>query len=716
MPIKTLGSVKRAQKNAAATSSTVKETTVVEIPVEVFKDIVAGDDSLLITETADGRKVLSVTPSARGLSAPDRGTLDQLTANQLPTPAALTDADQTITVAQGRLRTLATVTADRDYTVSTTGAVEGDTITVRRTSASPFAARFLASSNVLYDIAGAGTVVLRFSGAAWGVAVSTRPNGPRELHARDYAVRGGGVIDDTAALQALLNASLGEAGPVLIPRGVYRVTSTITLTGNYAQVGKIRGEAGGSAGFQGTRIVWGGGAGIPVFDLSGVNGLEIEDLEIDCQGSALCGYHVRRTSPVAGASNVAFTRCSVAHPQNATGAACWLVGTNDDLQASEITWRDCVATGDQSIAYLASGVKTLGNGNVKNFRWWGGLFQFLAYHFDWNEASGIFVIDAPVMTYSHKADFRAGGGCLTVTGAQSEGSHRLLEGGSGGGIASATLLGVDWNGTTDADDYAVDWRAGALALLGCTFINSRTASAESKIRIGDATLASATGASAYSVGNYYAHSTDHAPIYDGSGNDLLSPRRSIYYPIAVESRNDYGGAILSPAKLRSCAGRVVADVAMVANVLPAAASIVAAGEARRHVTTFSVPHTVFQTAALTADVKLCELPARTRVVSVVADTTVAYAGVAGAVQLRVGHGVGGNAGYLIAHDVKTAPVVSGNLAADLGVDLASPVQGGHAPAWGSVGQVWARLTSGAGNLTGLTAGSTTFHLVLEMMP
>jgi hypothetical protein len=58
------------------------------------------------------------------------------------------------------------------------------------------------------------------------------PAGRRMLSAADYGARGDGAADDTAALQAALDAAFAPGGPgfVLIPPGTYRVTRTLRIS------------------------------------------------------------------------------------------------------------------------------------------------------------------------------------------------------------------------------------------------------------------------------------------------------------------------------------------------------------------------------------------------------------------------------------------------------------------------------------------------------
>lgn len=121
-------------------------------------------------------------------------------------------------------------------------------------------------------------------------------------------------------------------------------------------------------------------------------------------------------------------------------------------------------------------------------------------------------------------------------------------------------------------------------------------------------------------------------------------------------------------------------------------------------------------AALTKDITLCTIPAKGQIVAIIADTTQAYAGVAGTIALTVGKSAGATE-YLLSHDVKTAAVTKGLADADMGASMtrAAAIQGGSWN-WAATQAVSARITSSSGNLSGLNAGSTTFYITVRVHP
>lgn len=147
---------------------------------------------------------------------------------------------------------------------------------------------------------------------------------------------------------------------------------------------------------------------------------------------------------------------------------------------------------------------------------------------------------------------------------------------------------------------------------------------------------------------------------------------------------------------------------------------------RRTAYRVTVGHTQFTSAALTHDVTIATLPAKTRLVSIIADLTDTFACASvctsTTLSMIVGKTAGGNQ-YIISFDADAAVAVLGDADAELGTSInrANAIQGGDLPSWTVATNVSARLTSGTGNLgngtvTNLSKGTVTFYLVTEIMP
>lgn len=148
-------------------------------------------------------------------------------------------------------------------------------------------------------------------------------------------------------------------------------------------------------------------------------------------------------------------------------------------------------------------------------------------------------------------------------------------------------------------------------------------------------------------------------------------------------------------------------------------TVVSAGRQSSGWYTVTVDYTHFVAAAANSDVTLFTLAAKQRILAVVADTTAAYAGLSGTIQLSVGSTTGGEQ-IILHHDVKTAAVTAGLVDADLGSsqNAAGVIQGGYMPSWTTTTAVKARIASGSGNVgtgtaSSMTAGSTTYYFKIE---
>lgn len=166
--------------------------------------------------------------------------------------------------------------------------------------------------------------------------------------------------------------------------------------------------------------------------------------------------------------------------------------------------------------------------------------------------------------------------------------------------------------------------------------------------------------------------------------------------------------------LTSDASPTFATVKATDATITAAGTPVKAGQVNRLV--YEVVRTYLNFAGGgTVDSALCTLPAKTRVLSVIADTTILYTGgSASAVSLLAGAAGGGQ--HLIAvHDVKTAAVTKGLADADLGTGMtrAAAIQGGWMPSWTGTTVINARISVTGDTASNLTQGSTTFYIVTE---
>lgn len=151
------------------------------------------------------------------------------------------------------------------------------------------------------------------------------------------------------------------------------------------------------------------------------------------------------------------------------------------------------------------------------------------------------------------------------------------------------------------------------------------------------------------------------------------------------------------------------------------------GVLQRQVYKVTVDRTAFVCAALTCDVTIATLPAKTVVLGVYGSdiTNFACASTCATSTLSMTLGTSAGGTQLLASFDADSPASSvfGDVDAELGTALAraAAVQGGVMPNYSGTNIVNVRLTSGTGNIgngsvTNLSQGSITFYLVTERLP
>jgi hypothetical protein len=155
-------------------------------------------------------------------------------------------------------------------------------------------------------------------------------------------------------------------------------------------------------------------------------------------------------------------------------------------------------------------------------------------------------------------------------------------------------------------------------------------------------------------------------------------------------------------------------------------TVVEAGAPRQVVYKITVAYTHFVAAALTQDLTIATLPAKTRLVGVYADLTQQFACAtvctSGTLSMTVGTAAGGTQ-ILLSMDLDAATAVFGDTDGELGASVAAAarVQDAYLASWSSTQIITLRASSGTGNLgtgsaTNLNAGSITFYLITEVLP
>lgn len=100
------------------------------------------------------------------------------------------------------------------------------------------------------------------------------------LNVKRFGAKGDGMTDDTAPIQAAINAMVAKGSTLVFPEGDYRITSGLTISSAYLD--RIRG-------FGRTSITWGGSAdaSAKMITITGSYGLEIDHIQLRSNVSAV---------------------------------------------------------------------------------------------------------------------------------------------------------------------------------------------------------------------------------------------------------------------------------------------------------------------------------------------------------------------------------------------------------------------------------------------
>jgi hypothetical protein len=285
---------------------------------------------------------------------------------------------------------------------------------------------------------------------------------------------------------------------------------------------------------------------------------------------------------------------------------------------------------------------------------------------------------------------------------------------------SVTFNGGQWDGVAPADDEIIRY-SGSLSMRGMHLENMRTATSVPRIELIQLfdPVHDRPG-SIFSSGNFFQHATNLAPIFYQSGNPI-DYNGSLTNAAGIPnlfSFGDYGDS----GNLQPVIGQVAAMSAapaidgMSGGIVPGRI-----GQLQRTVSSITIPYTAFRTNATSVDLKALGIPPGMRIVGALANVATAFAGTAdpisptGLFVLRVGTTAGGQ--ELLRDGVVSTAVVLGESDSQLGTCLAraTAVQGGCTLHSLAAGQMFVRLTSASGNLSGLRAGSVSLSLILERM-
>lgn len=415
-----------------------------------------------------------------------------------------------------------------------------------------------------------------------------------------------------------------------------------------------------------------------------------------------------------GSSGVTIRDCkfNLADGAATAGIYCGNVFSGTTPQVSEVRILNCdfaPVSGGSGTAY--AGINVLGSGNVENFKINENSFVGSQHAVIYNggptvemfgNASGGITVSVVSGSFCHIDSWES----------EDPGAQFLV--GTGGW---ATVMNCSLN-ETSIPTYLISFTSANLTLIGNTFGQTNGGGGGvAKIQAGGGPTIT-TGTNAYqitSINNFYQGGGTNIPVFfDGSNNalswssDFSSARKTRLF--SVGDYGNFGQLFATIGQLSSIEGGVG-----LAN-LATGGTVNQANEIGETTTCVTVPFIAFQAAALTKQVVLFNIMPKTQIVSVIADVTTTFGGTAGTLTLTMESTATSVGGLLTAFDCKTAAIQKGLAATDLGADLTGAANlppGGFFPSWASQTFVKSTLTSGTGNLSGLTQGSVNFYITVK---
>lgn len=354
-----------------------------------------------------------------------------------------------------------------------------------------------------------------------------------------YGAKGDRVTDDTAAIQAAIDAAeAANGGIVWFPVGTYLTSSTLEYVGTSATTITLSGVGRAGRGPRGAVIKWNGAAGGTTMRLRGGQTMVVSGLAFTAGANApLYDLDLVSDQP-AGGSGLANVRVEDCHFGAASGVDSAFIRIGDsNFQADTVLIASCTLAGNE--VQPTYGVLTA-TANAKNFAVRNTEIigcQTGYYH----GGAGYLTFDSCGFSSNQVADIRAATGQISVRGCGSEGSVRFITGTTGTNHGSVSVLNSYFDSDlVPLDDYVITYE-GALFLEGSSFNNRRAAGAIAKVKGGG--LTGASSSSIVSIGNFYLNAAGSAPLYDGSGNQWKTRlEASTGTALHVLSFSDLGGA------------------------------------------------------------------------------------------------------------------------------------------------------------------------------
>ena len=542
------------------------------------------------------------------------------------------------------------------------------------------------------------------------------------INVMEFGAKGDGVTDDTAAIQAAVNA-LGNGQKLIFPPGTYNISSEIQVFGlnRVALIGLGTVTLQWSATSDATKAC---------IKLKWTSYSRIENIQVTAKdGTHVPGFGIYVTSEGAGGSNTTqsntiidcgATSCSV------TGIQIGKNGTDTDVNVDENKLLNCSAT-SCAVGFEISGTNT-NNTTIRG----GFAISCTSYGVQIAlNARGVIIDDflpANNTNYHFKVLRSISGSItlrnLTIELATADNCMFLQVDPISGGIPTFPLLTIEnvncTNNSTVAASKIIDYQgSGSVTMRNCRFGGavSTSSGAGGKLSFNPANSLTSGVTSL---------ETENIHLYDGAVWDVTTDPSVVHFRWIEKNTGSSGSGVLTDT-VSTYSGTILhedepLEVRNLTAFTPATGVTVNSyGRVGRIVFKTTLDKTAFVTAGTTADVVFASLPVNTAILGCYIDVPTAFAGLAGTITLQAGTVVASN-NLILAFDVKTSTVsMQGKADADLGAQLAraTAIQGGRLNT-GALTPV-VRLTSGIGNIgngttTNLTTGSATVYLITENLP
>ena len=558
-------------------------------------------------------------------------------------------------------------------------AFSGTSVTVTRAQEGTTAQEFLFGSHLEFRVTKGSLEALRdFTQSGTGAVITTVQNKQREIISdKDFGALADGATDDTAEEQLALNDALANNSEIYYPKGDRRISDTLLITGSFyaTLIGTGFSFLRWTGAASKSMLKFIGGVGAPIRKLF-IEKLWIHNLNASATAT---GLEIGETN---GQNYGIEISGNTFQGWTAQGA---LINSLTD----EVLWQNNYFNNCAKGAYLkrhaaASLVSNSNHTFIHNY-----FHECTDYGIDSEHAANTVVFSNQFQqtgAYGARFDRQT---TLTFVG-------NYLE------LTAANSRGLVVNESNG------DGTSGGAQVIEANVFNQPGAGAVG-ITIGNVGKGVKIGPNQF---------------YDcDTGIKLLSTAPQ---ELTIEPQN-FNGVTTEISDLRTYPSRayqfnIGAKIGATSFGLPTDGNlvVVADGGLMRTVYKVAIPKETWRVAGLTQDVRLCSMPPRARIAAVYADTTEAYAGLAGTIQLQVGTSVGGTE-LILAYDVKTAAVTKGLADADLGAQTtrAAAVQGSSGTWAGQ--DIYARLTSSVGNLgngtiTNLSTGMTYVYIIMEVLP